>query len=165
MSAPLVLLLVLSAASLIGCATESSSAAEIPDGTDLDRETARVLDVLNAETRAALGRDYSAWRAHWVHAPYVVKTYTDEADGSASVMLGWDAVDDFVRTYLEEHPEPEAPPPPLTAADVQVFGDTAWVVYEQDTAGGGRKREARRMERAGGAWRIAGMHTTIVGAK
>lgn len=167
MSAPLFLVLALSIATcLVGCAA-------VPRGADggsadggsagAERERARILGVLNAETRAALGRDYEGWRGHWVHAPYVVKTYTSAADGASSVVLGWDAVDDFVRSYIEGHPTPEPPPDPLTSADVRVYGDSAWVTYEQDDADQGRKRESRRMERVGGVWRIAAMHTTVLG--
>ena len=81
----------------------------------------------------------------------------------ASETLGWTAVDDFVRTYLEAHPEPETPPMPLADADVRLYGDGAWVSYEQDDADQGRKRETRLMEQVNGAWKIAGMHTTIYG--
>ena len=163
MLARLTLLLVLSTAWVAGCAGAPSTSPAASGEAAPDRARAEVLAVLNGETRAALGRDYPAWRGHWVHAPYVVKTYTDAADGTSSVTLGWDAVDDFVRTYIEDHPEPEPPPPPLTDADVRVYGDAAWVVYEQDDADQGRKREARRLERADGAWRIAAMHTTVLG--
>ena len=140
---------------LVGCA----AAAPAPDA---ERETARILDALNGETRSALARDYAAWRGHWVHAPYAVKTYTHVADGTSSVTLGWGAVDDFVRAYIEAHPEPEPPPAPLTEADVRAWGDQAWVTYDQDTEQGW-KRESRRLERVDGAWRIAAMHTTIYG--
>ncbi|WP_420456304.1 nuclear transport factor 2 family protein [Rubrivirga sp.] len=167
MSASLLLVLSLAvSACLLGCAAGPS--AHTGDGpaeaADAERETALILGVLNAETRAALGRDYRAWREHWVHEPYVVKTYTNAADGTSSVMLGWAAVDDFVRSYIEDHPTPEPPPEPLTSADVQIYGDVAWVTYEQDDADQGLKRESRRLELAGGVWRIAGMHTTILDA-
>ena len=168
---PLLIVLCLSAtACLSGCddtPPESDAlerAAETPGAaTDDDRDKALILDVLNAETRDALGRDYESWRDHWVHEPYVVKTYVNVADGSGSETRGWAAVDDFVRSYLEAHPEPEPPPAPLEDADVRLYGDGAWVSYEQDDVDQGRKRESRLMERVGGTWRIAGMHTTIYG--
>ncbi|MEL6611455.1 MAG: nuclear transport factor 2 family protein [Bacteroidota bacterium] len=139
------------------------AALETRTAADVAQAKEAILDALNAETRDALGRDYEDWRTHWVHAPYVAKTYINLADGSASETLGWTAVDDFVRTYLEAHPEPETPPAPLTDADVRLYGDGAWVSYEQDDADQGRKRETRLMERVDGAWKIAGMHTTIYG--
>lgn len=150
---------------LLGCADPGSQQASetTTETVNLDRETSLILDVLNAETRDALGRDYEGWRDHWVHEPYVVKTYINLADSSSSETLGWDAVDAFVRTYIETHPEPETPPSPLLAADVRVYGNGAWVDYEQDDADQGRKRESRLMEKVNGAWKIAGMHTTIYG--
>ena len=143
---------------LIGCAHTQPGRHADPAA-----EKARILGVLNGETRAALGRDYEAWREHWVHAPYVAKTYVNVADGTGSETRGWDAVDTFVRTYLEEHPEPESPPPPLTSADVRLYSDGAWVSYEQQDADQGWKRESRLMEKVGGRWKIAGMHTTVYG--
>ena len=150
---------------LSGCADEPPErAAGTPsETTDSDRETALILDVLNAETRDALGRDYEGWRSRWVHEAYVTKTYVNVVDGTGSETLGWDEVDRFVRTYIEDHPEPEPAPPPLEDADVRLYGDGAWVSYEQDDADQGRKRESRLMERVGGAWKIAGMHTTVYG--
>ena len=147
---------------LSGCADAPPRAAA-PSVASTD-DKAQILDVLNGETRAALGRDYASWREHWVHEPYVVKTYINVADSSGSETMGWDAVDDFVRTYLEDHPEPEPPPPPLEDADVRVYGDGASVSYEQQDADQGLKRESRLMERVDGAWRIAGMHTTVYGS-
>ena len=166
MRTPSLLVLCLSAAvCLLGCGGGRPEPAAGPPGAsvDPDRETALILDVVNAETRDALGRDYEGWKNHWVHEPYVVKTYVNLADGSGSETRGWDAVDDVVRTYLEDHPEPEPPPRPVEDADVRLYGDGAWVSYEQEDADQGRKRESRLMERVGGAWRIAGMHTTIYG--
>ena len=150
-------------ACLTGCADGPPTSDAPSRAADLDRETALIVGVLNAETRDALGRDYDGWREHWVHQPYVVKTYVNVADGTGSETLGWNEVDRFVRTYIEEHPEPEPPPPPLESADVRLYGDGAWVSYEQQDADQGRKRETRLMEKVGGAWRIAGMHTTVYG--
>ncbi len=161
----LLVLCLSTAATLSACAdVPTDRAAGTLGGTaDADREAALILDVLNAETRDALGRDYEGWRDHWVHEPFVTKTYVNVADGTGSETRGWDEVDAFVRTYLEDHPEPEPVPPPVADADVRLYGDGAWVSYEQDDADQGRKRESRLMEKAGGRWRIAGMHTTVYG--
>lgn len=163
MRLPLLLVLLL-LAGVIGCAdAPTDSPAETV--ADEDQEKAAILDVLNGETRAALSRDYEGWRDHWVHEPTVAKTYVNVADETGSETLGWAAVDDFVRTYIEEHPEPEPPPAPLTDADVRIYGDGAWVTYEQQDADQGRKRESRLMEKVDGEWRIAGMHTTVYGSE
>ena len=162
--------LALTLAAAIGLAGRSDAdparsdvAPDVTEAAAPESETARILSVLNAETRDALRRDYPGWASHWVHAPYVAKTYVNVADGTGSEMLGWDQVDDFVRTYIETHPEPEPLPSPLVDADVRLYGDGAWVSYVQQDADQGRKREARLMEKVDGAWKIAGMHTTVYG--
>ena len=160
-AAPPSVLSVVAAACLVGCGAGPSEPAAPVAGAD--REAALILDVVNAETRAALGRDYQAWSEQWVHEPYVVKTYVNVADGTGSETRGWAAVDAFVGTYILDHPEPEPPPRPVEDADVRLYGDGAWVSYEQDDADQGRKRESRLMERVDGAWKIAGMHTTVYG--
>ncbi|MEM1120744.1 MAG: nuclear transport factor 2 family protein, partial [Bacteroidota bacterium] len=81
----------------------------------------------------------------------------------ATETLGWKEIDDFVKTYIESHPEPDPIPELVNDIQVRLFGDAAWVSYEQNDAGRGRKRETRLMEKVGGEWKIAGMHTTIYG--
>lgn len=140
---------------LLGCAA--------PTPPDPATEKAAILAVLNGETAAAFGRDYAAWRAHWVHAPYVAKTYIDFATDTHSESLGWAAIDAFVKDYFDAHPAPDPLPPPLTDIDLRLYGDGAYVYYEQLDPARGRKRETRLLERQAGRWRIAGMHTTIYG--
>ncbi len=156
---------------LIGCADAPLGDAPAADdrvasepAASEDAERAAILAVLNGETQAALSRDYDGWREHWVHEPYVVKTYLELTDGTGSEMRGFAAVDDFVRDYIETHPEPEPPPPALEGATIRLYGTGAAVTYEQQDADQGWKRESRLMEKVGDSWRIAGMHTTIYGA-
>lgn len=152
------------ALALSGCADgppDPAAASDEAVAPDLERD--RILAVVNGETRAALRRDYEAWRSYWVHEPFVVKTYVNAAEGTGSETRGWAAVDDFVGTYLRDHPEPEPPPTPVEDASVRLYGDGAWVSYDQQDADQGWKRESRLMEKVGGEWRIAGMHTTIYG--
>ena len=87
--------------------------------------------------------------------------YMDLRDSTMSEDRGWAPVDEFVRTYIEEHPEPDPLPAPLTDAEVRVYGTGAYVEYEQLDPGRGRKREIRLMEKHGGRWKIAGMRTVI----
>ena len=84
-------------------------------------------------------------------------------DSSLSETLGWEAIDKFVRTYTEEHPEPDPVPTLVDDINVQLYGEGAWVSFEQNDSVRGLKRETRLMEKVDGQWRIAGMHTTIYG--
>lgn len=127
------------------------------------KEKAAILATINNETKAAFSRDYEGWRDKWVHESFVTKTYMELPDSSIEETLGWQEVDDFVRTYLEEHPDPEPVPTLVDDIEVRLYGSGAWVTFEQNDAERGRKRETRLMEKVDGQWKIAGMHTTIYG--
>ena len=148
-----------------GCSEKSNEKNQAIDlSTDrIQAEKAAVLAVLNAETKAAFTRDYRAWQAHWVHRSDIGKTYIDFRDSTMTETIGWSEIDDFVRTYLENHPEPAPLPDPLTDIDLRLYGTGAWVSYEQTDPQRGKKRETRLMEKENGKWKIAGMHTTIYG--
>lgn len=132
---------------------------------DFEQEKAAILKVLNDETKAAFNRDYESWKAKWIHKAYVTKTYMNFADSSMTETLGWNEIDDFVRTYIEEHPEPAPVPKLVDKIKVRLYGNGAWVNYEQDDAKLGIKRETRLMEKENGQWKIAGMQTIIYGFK
>lgn len=70
-----------------------------------------------------------------------------------------------MKTFIEEHPEPEPVPTLVDDIDVRLYENGAWVSYEQQDSLRGLKRETRLMEKVNGQWRIAGMHTTIYGPK
>ena len=85
------------------------------------------------------------------------------ADTTFSEMNGWQEIDDFVRTYLAEHPEPAPPPAQPENIDIKLYGNGAWISYEILNEVFGKKRETRLMEKENDKWKIAGMHTTIYG--
>lgn len=136
-----------------------------PAATNVDPagEKAAILATLNGETVAAFSRDYEGWRDKWVHEPYVTKTYMNFTDSSMSETLGWAEVDRFVVDYFADHPDPDPLPQPLADIDVRLYGDGAYVSYEQQDPTRGRKRETRLMERVDGQWKIAGMGTVVYG--
>ena len=127
------------------------------------QEESAILATLNNETKAAFDRDYERWREKWVHEPSVTKIYMDFSDSTFSESVGWDEIDQFVKTFMKEHPEPEPVPKLIDNIDVRLYGSGAWVVYEQQDAIRGLKRETRLMEKVDGQWKIAGMQTTIYG--
>ena len=132
---------------------------------NFELEKAAILDVINGETKAAFNRDYESWKEKWVHEPYVSKTYMQFPDSSMTETLGWDEISKFVKTYIEEHPEPAPIPTLVDDIDVRLYGNGAWVSYEQNDSNLGLKRETRLMEQVNGQWKIAGMHTSIYGFK
>ena len=150
---------------LIGCDQKTTETQEqLPDMTETYKnEKDAILRVLNEETAAAFSRRYEDWRNKWVHEVYVTKTYMNLAEGTSSETLGWQEVDEFVRTYIEEHPEPAPLPAPVEEIEVRLYGTGAWVSFEQLDPERGHKRETRLMEKVEGQWKIAGMQTVIYG--
>ncbi|WGK64988.1 nuclear transport factor 2 family protein [Croceiramulus getboli] len=146
---------------LIGCTTSHSPEPEIDP--DPSSEKKAILAALNQETQAAFTRDYEAWKSYWIQEPYVTKYYLHLPDSSFTQTEGWTAIDDFVQSYMTDHPEPDPLPAPLTEADIRLYGTGAWVTYEQIDPARGRKKETRLMEKDNGQWKIAGMKTIIYG--
>lgn len=131
----------------------------------LEIDKIAILEAINGETKAAFNRDYEGWKDKWIHEAYVTKTYMNFSDSSMTETLGWEEIDEFVRTYIEEHPEPAPVPALVDNIDVRLYGNGAWVNYQQNDSKLGRKRETRLMEKVNGQWKIAGMQTIIYGDK
>jgi len=136
---------------------------EVSEPINSEKEKKAILGTLNNETKAAFQRDYDAWKENWVHNSNITKIYIDFPDSTFSESVGWNEISQYVKTFIEEHPEPEPVPKLLDNIDVRLYGNGAWVTYEQKDALRGLKRETRLMEKVNGEWKIAGMQTTIYG--
>lgn len=153
---------------IIGCTEKAienpkNQMSQTATSNAFEQEKTAILNVLNEETKAAFNRDYEGWKTRWIHSDYVTKTYMDFSNNSMTETLGWKEIDDFVRIYIETHPEPEPIPTLVNDIEVRFFDNAAWISYEQNDAERGLKRETRLMEKENGQWKIAGMHTTIYG--
>ena len=163
-------IMILSFATLLlvmGCeeTTPNKIAAAANQSLNFDQEKLAIIATLNDETKAAFQRDYDSWKDKWVHDPSITKTYINFPENSFSESLGWNEISRFVKTFIEEHPEPEPVPTLLNDIDVRLYGNGAWVSYESQDSLRGLKRETRLMEKVNGQWKIAGMQTTIYGFK
>ena len=149
----------------ISCKQTAQNNENEVDNTSItkEQEEKAILETLNNETKAAFQRNYDSWKEKWIQEPRVTKTYIDFVDNTFSESVGWNEISQFVKTFIEEHPEPEPIPKLIDKIDVQLYGSGAWVVYEQQDSIRGLKRETRLMEKADGEWKIAGMQTTIYG--
>ena len=160
---PTFILIILLAA--IGCKeiekTDKSNTTDV--SMNLEAERKAILETLNNETKAAFERDYDAWQKKWIHDQSITKIYLDFSENTFSESVGWDEISQFVKTFMEEYPEPEPVPKQLDKINVRLYGNGAWVTYEQQDSLRGLKRETRLMEKVDGEWKIAGMQTTIYG--
>lgn len=148
--------------SLIAC-NDNLPPPEVNSTDVYQKEKAAIITALNNETKTAFQRDFEGWKQYWIHSPDVSKTYMNFVEDDFSESIGWNNISDFVRTFIEEHPEPEPLPELLDKIDVRLYGDGAWVYFEQMDSIRGMKRETRLMEKVEGQWKIAGMHTSIYG--
>ena len=128
-------------------------------------EKQAILERLNNETKDAFSRNYEAWTTNWVHDPNISKVYINFVDRTFSESMGWSEISKFVQVFMDEHPEPEPIPELINEITVRLYGNGAWVTYEQKDSLRGLKRETRLMEKIDGAWKIAGMQTSIYGFK
>ena len=143
--------------------TENDDTTVTNQSLNFKQEKSAILETLNSETEAAFQRNYEHWTEKWVHDPSITKTYINFVDSNFSESVGWKDISQFVKTFIEEHPEPEPVPQLVDDIDVRLYGNGAWVSFEQQDSLRGLKRETRLMEKVDGKWKIAGMHTTIYG--
>ena len=128
-----------------------------------EEEKAAILTTLHNETKAAFQRGYAEWTKYWIHRSNASKTYINFHDSTFSETIGWVAISGFVKIFIDENPEPETVPALSSDVKIRLYGNGAWVSYEQVDSARGLKRETRLMEKVDGKWKISGMHTTIYG--
>jgi DNA-binding CsgD family transcriptional regulator len=125
-------------------------------------ERAAVMRIVEAESDAYLAKDYEAWAACWVKAPYV-KRWVSTSRRGVNVWEGWDQQGPPMRRYMAEHPVPSTARYRREAVSVRVGTDMAWVTFDQyaSNAHGPEvdvpelNHEMRILERGADGWKIA----------
>lgn len=151
------LILLASTLIFLSCSQESKEVIQ----PNLEKEA--ILASIQNETKAAFARDYKTWKTYWIQDSTISKTYINYPENSFSEMIGWKHIDDFVRNYIEAHPEPAPLPALPDKVDIRLYKNGAWVSYQIKDELFGWKRETRLMEKQNNQWKIAGLHTTIYG--
>lgn len=115
--------------------------------------------VIEGETRAFFDRDYARWAQHWVDHEAAFQAWSNR-DGTFSASDGWEDVSERIRSYIESNPEPSHPLVIRKNFKYRLYGDAAYVIFDQYNSNrdGTRmtlSKEVRVMEKQDGQWKIA----------
>lgn len=117
-------------------------------------EEMAIKEVIEQESRTFWARDFKSWQKLWVHAPYT--TWTSAANTGVRQYHGWDAWKEQVESLFAESPEPIPYDGDVEKYNYnfRIYGDGAWVTFEQSNKGA-TTSETRILEKHGGKWKIA----------
>jgi hypothetical protein len=140
--------------------------------TDEAFEAASILSVLDRESAAFWNKDYDAWAACWVHAPYI-RTMGWWQRGGVTVIEGWDALRERMHANFRANPEPNRTATQVRRENInlRITGDVAWVTFDQYGADTGEpdmdmpgvSRETRILEKHDGTWKIVYVNWLLEG--
>ncbi len=91
----------------------------------LNKKKKAILETLRSETTVAFHRDYESWKEKWVHDEGMSKTYINFVDITYSESIGWNEISQFVKTFIEKHPEPEPTPKLVDDINLRLYGNGA----------------------------------------
>ena len=132
----------------------SSSFAFGQDKTASNSIEEVIKQVIEQESRTFWARDFKSWQKLWVHEPYTI--WTAASNTGVRQYYGWDAWKEEVENLFQESPEPIPYEGDVKKSNYnfRVYGNGAWVTFEQDNKGT-TTYESRIMEKHGGKWKIA----------
>jgi SnoaL-like domain len=141
-------------------------------GSVLDAEKAAILEVIDRQSAAFWAKDFQRWADTWVHAPYVRRLGWADPGGVVSVE-GWEAIGARMQKGMAENPTPNPTPAKLVREHLnfRIYGDVAWVTFEQHAVATGDSRfdmpglshETRILEKHDGKWKIAYLGYLLAG--
>ena len=155
------LVLLLSAPGPVALAQTFAQAAK--DGAALESEKAALVEVIERQSAAFWAKDFQRWADTWVHADYTRRVGWSQPAGAASIE-GWDAIGAAMRKSMIDNPKPNPTPAKLVRShfNVRIYGDVAWVTFQQRGVDTGEPRfdmpglsyETRMFEKHDGKWKI-----------
>lgn len=124
--------------------------------TKQSSEEAAIQKVIEMESRYFWARDFKNWKKQWVHEPYVV--WSAASNSGVTQYYGWEAWENQVTSFFKESPDPVPYDTEVKKYNFfyRIYGDGAWVSFEQNN-NGTVTHECRILEKKGGQWRIAGL--------
>lgn len=142
---------------LIGllCAV-SFSAAKQKDDTSAEIEA--IKSVVISETTHWANRNFKGWSDTWAHTDYVLAMYP--TDLIPMEFVGWDSLGSFWKSFYETHPEPRIMDIKRSDWHVQLYGNAAWVYYNQKLIHQetgeelAESREVKFVEKFDGTWKL-----------
>ena len=141
---------------------------------DLNRDSEAILNVIATESTAFWNKDFEAWAQCWVHASYIRLLGWYPA-GGVSYQARWDTISAHAREQWLENPVPNPNAFKVRREDfnVRIYGDSAWVTFDQygvDTGEvtfdmPGLSRETRILEKQNGQWKFVSVGYLLEGNK
>ncbi len=118
------------------------------------KEEAAIQNAIEMESKYFWARDFKNWKNQWVHEPYVV--WSAASNSGVTQYYGWEAWENQVKGFFGESPDPVPYDPDVKKYNYfyRIYGDGAWVSFEQNN-NGTITHECRILEKKGGQWRIA----------
>lgn len=93
-------------------------------------EEAAIKGTMMAETESFFQRDYEAWAQHWVQDETTFHAWNTR-EGGYVVRRGWEAINENIRQYIKDHPEPNHPEFYYRNMVFSITGDVAIVHYDE----------------------------------
>ncbi|MEZ4687794.1 MAG: hypothetical protein R3B47_17535 [Bacteroidia bacterium] len=141
---------------------DETSASSEAETFDQAAEQAAIMAVIESETKCFFERDYDCWKQHWIHEDYACQAWNN-ADGTFDAAVGWEAINQQGKSYIEDVPEgEEATSPPVIKRDglqCKFYSNSlAYLLWKQYGSTDGKSwttsQEVRIMEKRDGAWKI-----------
>jgi hypothetical protein len=116
-----------------------------------------IREVIENESKYFWARDLKKWKSYYIQAPYTERTVA-----STDVVrryYGWDEWYNEVQQLFKDSPDPVPYDGIVKKSNYnfRIYGNGAWVSFEQDN-GGTKTLETRILEKEKGKWKIAMVH-------